>query len=70
LRKSLGPALKSIALGAVLLVPCWLLRGRADRNALLLIGFLAAYGSALFLTRVIISAEIEQLRPALRHKSA
>jgi O-antigen/teichoic acid export membrane protein len=70
MRKSLGPALKSIALGAVLLVPCWLLRGRADRNALLLLGFLATYGSALFLTRVIIRAEVEQLWAALRHKSA
>ena len=70
MRKSLGPALKSIALGAVLLVPCWLLRGRADRNALLLIAFLATYGSALFLTRVIVWAEIVQLWSALRHKSA
>jgi O-antigen/teichoic acid export membrane protein len=70
MRKSLGPALKSIALGAVLLVPCWLLRGRTDRNALLLLGFLATYGSALFVTRVIVRAEIEQLWTALRHKSA
>ena len=70
MRKSLGPALKSITLGALLLVPCWLSRGSASRNALLLLGFLAIYVTALFLTRVIVRAEIQQLWSALRHKSA
>jgi O-antigen/teichoic acid export membrane protein len=70
MRKSLGPALKSITLGALLLVPCWLSRGSPSRNALLLVGFLAIYVTALFLTRVIVRAEFQQLWSALRHKSA
>jgi O-antigen/teichoic acid export membrane protein len=67
--KSLGPALKSIALGALLLVPCWLSRGPPGRNALLLLGFLVTYGVALFLTRIIVPAEVRQLWSALRHKA-
>ena len=69
MRKSLGPALKAIALGALILVPCWLSRGSPGRNALLLLGFLATYGVALFLTRIIVPAEVRQLWSALRHKS-
>ena len=70
MRKSLGPALKSITLGALLLVPCWLARGPPGRNALLLLGFLATYGTALFLTRVMVRAELQQLWSAMRHKPA
>jgi O-antigen/teichoic acid export membrane protein len=70
MRKSLGPALKSITLGGLLLVPCWLSRGSPSRNALLLLGFLATYVTALFVTRVIVRAEIQQLWSAMRHKSA
>lgn len=70
LRQSLPRAIKAIAIGAVLLVSCWLFRGGWHRDALLLVAFLAVYAGVLWILRVLDREEIRQAWLALRSKQA
>ena len=70
LGQALMPSIKAIAIGAALLLGCWLYHGTWVRNCWLLLSFLSLYVAALVISRVIEWSEIRQAWLALRHRVA
>lgn len=70
MRRSLGSGLKAIAAGAIVLLPCWLLRSSPARNGVLLLGFVAVYPLVLLVARIVRRDEISQAWQALVHRQA
>ena len=70
LRVSLIPGLKSIAIGAVILLPCWLYRGSPARDAALLAIFVVVYVAALSIGRILDRREIHEAWLALKHRES